>query len=583
MNCYRYLPYTLMLESPAILTALGGDPNSASTLLFIPGSAVRGAVAKALGDPGEDARKKREFHDLILGGKVRYLNAYPEVADRRALPVPTSLRREKNSPNEAKLDWCQKGRAEEQIRCIDLAAFAGQRANGQALSEIWPEKQLTAIGEGFVTIGGERPMFVRPSMSARLHHQRDRQKGRAWKEVNEKGQEIPHGAIFAFEFLDAGQLFQGMIQVGAETEEECDHIESRLKELIPGPILVGRSRRGGYGGMAAIRWREHAEREVMGAGSEGWRPVSEDIPAEKQFRLLLTSACIARNSHTGQVDPAALENNLKELLGNRAGLIRKRWSFETVGGFNRKWRLETPQVPAVAAGSVFVFQATQTISFPELLRLEHEGLGERREEGYGRFLFLDAPLTTIYLYQPAEKTSFDNKNGEPPELVLEIEKRILAKQVVKNIEEKAAQWASKARQLPTNSLTGRLRVPLRKSPGEAIRTLQRWLDGQEKAEQFQDKTEKLKKPAMDQLERCRIDGKGNLKVWILEAIRQANVLEWLNLDVLAKQHHIVSEESAMNFLKERWEEWAIQLIDATLAGLASRNKTQEGGDEQTYV
>ena len=88
---------------------------------------------------------------------------------------------------------------------------------------------------------------------------------------------------------------------------------------------------------------------------------------------------------------------------------------------------------------------------------------------------------------------------------------------------------------------------------------------------------------MDQLERCRIDGKGNLKVWILEAIRQANVLEWLNLDVLAKQHHIVSEESAMNFLKERWEEWAIQLIDATLAGLASRNKTQEGGDEQTYV
>ncbi|HQH74104.1 MAG TPA: hypothetical protein PK360_18660, partial [bacterium] len=375
MNIYRYIPYTLTLKSPAIIAALGSDPNSTSCLSFIPGSAVRGAVAKALGDPGEDARKKQEFHDLILGGKARYLNAYPEMAGRRALRVPVSLQ-------------CGKEGSENDtsIKAVDLAAYDGRLSAEDDPSAGWPDEQLKPLDYKFLTIAGSQLKLTKLKMNARLHHQRDRKKGRAWKEVNKEGQEIPHGAIFAFEFLDAGQSFQGMIQVGAETGEECDHIESRLKELLPGPILVGRSRRAGYGGMAAIRWGEPGEREVMGAGREGWQPVSEDIPAEKQFRLLLTSACIVRNPQTGQVDPAALENNLQELLVNRAKLIRKRWSFETVGSFNRKWRLETPQVPAVAAGSVFVFQAAQTIPFPELVRLEHEGLGGRKEEGYGRIL-----------------------------------------------------------------------------------------------------------------------------------------------------------------------------------------------------
>jgi len=65
---YRYLPYTLTLNAPAIMTSLGGDPNSARTLPFIPGSAIRGAVARALGDPGDDAEKQESFQKLVLGG-----------------------------------------------------------------------------------------------------------------------------------------------------------------------------------------------------------------------------------------------------------------------------------------------------------------------------------------------------------------------------------------------------------------------------------------------------------------------------------------------------------------------------------
>ena len=57
----RYLSYTLRLESPALLTSLGGDPNSSQSLSYIPGTALRGVVARGLGDPGSDEEKMRLF------------------------------------------------------------------------------------------------------------------------------------------------------------------------------------------------------------------------------------------------------------------------------------------------------------------------------------------------------------------------------------------------------------------------------------------------------------------------------------------------------------------------------------------
>ncbi|NLI82933.1 MAG: hypothetical protein GX443_14765 [Deltaproteobacteria bacterium] len=553
---YRYLSYTLTLGSPAILSALGGDPNSSSTLLFIPGPAVRGALAKALGDPGRDGAKQQEFSDLVLGGRVRYLNVYPSAGGRRTFPMPLSLRREKNKAEESQT-----------VAATDIAAFDGHCTDGHDLSACWPEEQLTSLGEAFISIGGGKPVAMHPTVSARIHHQRDRRKGRAWKD--QEG--TTHGAIFTFESLDAGQTFQGLIQIRGETDEACRQAADRIRELLGDTLLVGRSRRAGYGGLAVITWGEVRDREVRGAGSEGLRPVTEDIAEGETFRLLLISACIVRNPQTGQMDPEALTMILQKRFSGPAKLLRKRWAFEIVGGFNRKWRLETPQVPAVSAGSVFVFEAVQDIPFAELQQIEHEGLGERREEGFGRVLFLDAPLQRLNVYKPEDDRMSQDRSGEPPDLVREIEQRILSRRVAKKIEEEAAKLLAQVKHLPTNSLIGRLRLPLRKGPDEAIETLQRWLDGHQESE-------RLKRPAMEQLERCRLDGGQTLKDWLLAASRQENIVQWIQPRVLANRHHISSEETAGEFLRDEWKRWALLLMDAVLAGLALRNKREEGND-----
>lgn len=551
MSWYQYLPYALTLDSPAIITALGGDPNSSRTLPYISGAAIRGAIAGKLGDPGSDAAKKQEFFDLVLGGRIRYLNAYPLCEGVRAFPVPVSLRREKNKKNNSNT-----------VIVPDLAAYDGYLSPERDLFEAWPEKELAALAESFITIGSARLALIQPEISVRFHHQRDRIKGRAWKDKDGRS----HGSLFVFESLDAGQSFEGLLQICVDSKEQCSQIEARIKELLGDSILVGRSRRAGYGGMARIKWGKSRECEVEGAGSEGFRPVKGVLKPGEQFRLLLTSTCIARHPDTGQVDPAAIEKLILDALGNRVKLMRKRWSFETCGSFNRKWRLETPQVLAVAAGSVFVLEAKQVVSFAELCRMENEGIGERKEEGYGRFLFLDAPLKKVYCYRLDKSSSNLAINGDPPQLVAFIEERIVYEQIKRKIKEVAADIAGSAIALPSNSLIGRLRAVLRQEPQEAVETLAVWLQGPDKG---------LRKPAMDRLERCRVEVGGdrmNLASWLKKVIKKEKVLAWLQAEVITQRYYVGSEKAAWTFLERKSQELSIRLIDVVLAEMALSNK-----------
>ena len=77
MTMYPF-PYSITLQAPTIITAPGHRRFSASTLNYIPGSAIRGAVASRLGDPdGQGKPEQRRFAQFVTSGQVRYRNAYP--------------------------------------------------------------------------------------------------------------------------------------------------------------------------------------------------------------------------------------------------------------------------------------------------------------------------------------------------------------------------------------------------------------------------------------------------------------------------------------------------------------------------
>jgi CRISPR-associated protein Csx10 len=556
MSYYSYLPYTIKLHSSVILTSPGGDPNSSSTFTYISGSSVRGVVAARLGNPDRGSAIKKEFDDLVLGGKARYLNAYPRVNDDRAMPIPVSLKKKKGV-----------ALSNQTVLAFDLAAFDVRYSGDEDAEEHWPTEPLQSLGADYISMIGADALLVQPRQNSRIHHQRDRQKGRATED---------NGAIFTFESLEADQEFAGMIQLRGSTEEELVIVENRIRKVLTeeGTLLFGRSRRAAYGGMASIVIGKTRIREISDSGKEGLQPLSDDVNQNQQFRVLLTSPCIVRNPETGQVDPTVLERVFLERFEDKVKLCRKRWSFELIGGFNRKWGLELPQTLAVSAGSVLVFEAIQPLSLKKLLELEHEGLGERKAEGFGRFVFLDQPLERIALGQHSNKPEYDLCSGERPSLVAEIEFRMLQKAIARKIEQEADNVVSRASNCPTNSLIGRLRALLREHhPTEAVGTqnsyskplknLTEWLD--EKS------TSRLKKTAMDQLTDCKIRNSGSLHSWLQDAMNKDNLNKWLKLDSLKRQCSLGEDVKT----SENHKELSVKLIDAVLAAMAIRNKLKE--------
>ena len=79
-----------------------------------------------------------------------------------------------------------------------------------------------------------------------------------------------------------------------------------------------------------------------------------------------------------------------------------------IGGFNRKWGLPLPQIPALAAGSVILFEDVE-INSEQIQQLEAQGIGDRREDGFGR-------VAVNWLKQD-EYTEFSSQIAKSPQSI----------------------------------------------------------------------------------------------------------------------------------------------------------------------
>ena len=549
----RYLFYRLTLQSPLIVTSRQGDPNSAATQLFIPGSSIRGVVAGRLLNAGTGPESE-EFRRLVLSGEVRYLNAYLEIEGERSLPVPLSWRVRKDDVSKG---W-------------DLACFPGPAASDADRGDYWPTQQLDLPGAGYVSprVSGDSWLVGQPRADARLHHQRDRERGRAWKDP--AGRE--YGTIFAYEFLDVGQSFRGVIQL----MEGGGNSEARLQKLLESPLMIGRSRRAGYGGDAQMEFLHHTQREYAGAT----HLLDGDLEAERRFRILLTSPCIVRDSHTGQVDPAGIERELCRRLGEAVEIERRRWAFEIVGGFNQKWGLELPQAWAVRAGSVVVVRAVQRLNSSKLLALEHEGLGERRVEGFGRILLLkhNDQDCEIRLRRISAKKAERNQAGSAlpadEELLNLLEQRLVLEAAEQELQRAAFELAKSVHKAPTRALLGQVRSLLRHAQDEerarqALEELREWLGKWENSDQR----------AARQLKECTLGGTSFFE-WLeallpkdpssrWEALKQA-ARDGGDLAVVSQKRRLRSQASADRILVEHAATLTATFLDALLGAISRK-------------
>ncbi len=353
----KAITYQIKLLEPVLVTSLSGDPNSAVSFDYLPGSVLRGFfIGRYLQQYQVDLAADDGARRLFLNGETRWLNAYPvDHSGKRYTPTPHSLHR-------------IKGGSETEV--FDLAIDPQI-----SIKESWAK-----LGSSFCQFAGEDLRLVEPKRQISVHTARTRRFGRARNDKLDEKKGDVRGAVYRYDALAAGQVFEAAVLCN-------DTDAAEIKSLLNGKIKLGKSQNGGYGQAVIEKVTESGKLDEYPLPS--FLDSSEengDVTLSEQMVITFLSDVLLRDETTGQfiVEAETVRQALQAKLGGTLTVERAFTRQEILGGFNRKWGLPLPQAYAFAAGSVFVCEA-QNVSLKKLQDLLQTGIGERRAEGFGRF------------------------------------------------------------------------------------------------------------------------------------------------------------------------------------------------------
>ena len=256
--------------------------------------------------------------------------------------------------------------------------------------------------------------------------------------------EIP-GAVYRYDALAAGQMFQAAIIYDNDADEPT------LRALIGGHVTLGGSRSGGYGrARISLIDNDDANRDATEDAEE---------PPEGKLIVTLQSDVLLRDAR-GQfaVDPELLRQVLSKHLEVELKLEDAFLGTRLIAGFNRKWGLPLPQTLAVRMGTVLVFK-DPGCDRRLLDNLEIRGIGERRIEGFGCIAFNRQCAEELVVTENTLKS-----RGLADFTVSEIEARKLAGLMVKRmLRQRLDEWLLaaanevKIMNPPSNAQISRLR------------------------------------------------------------------------------------------------------------------------------
>jgi CRISPR-associated protein Csx10 len=395
----KAITFLIKTKQPILATSFKGDPNSDVSYNYIMGSMIRGVLIgryiKRNSLENTDILTNETVRRLFFDGTTRYLNAYPATINnkkvKRTLPIPLSWRKDKNSEISEKSD------------SIEVFDFSIRKLT-EELEELESPKSLSE--SFFIEDGGV--VLYKVNRRINIHTSRDRTKGRATK--NE-------GQIFRYDAIDIEQNFQGVILCN-------DTDENTIRDLLtPSDIWLGGSRSAGYGHVKFSQINSH----------NSWNEIenpSENRVINRIMKVTLLSDLILRDE-SGQYTAIPPTNLLSEILGRELDSPKITYMDSVfIGGFNRKWGLPLPQVPAVKAGSVFVYENVQ-INVDEINKLETEGIGERTVEGFGRVAINWCKKENFSAKHPKTQSSRNKPQFESTDK--ESESRKLARQIGERI------------------------------------------------------------------------------------------------------------------------------------------------------
>ena len=231
--------------------------------------------------------------------------------------------------------------------------------------------------DGFLLLRRLKPFTLRPQRSSELHIR-----------IDEKTRRAAKGVLYGYSTLSSGQYFVGeMLCANAKTWQRLQEMTG-IAEKKPLTLRLGKARGRGYGQVTA--WLERYDNKP-----QTWiqLPLNGRIkdPTQPFTLTLLTDTIIA--NHWGQQATGFSEDWLEPTLGLKKSELEIKDAYaqtRIVDTFNSTLGLPRCRDTALMAGSAALIRMKNPPPDGWALRMEKlelEGIGIRRNEGFGRIAF----------------------------------------------------------------------------------------------------------------------------------------------------------------------------------------------------
>lgn len=356
----KYLLYDVEACENLKFSSTSSQLNSEDTMEYIPGTAIRGAyIYKYIQNKKITDINQGEHREKLLNGKIKFLNAYPKFGEYRSIPFPNAY----FAPKE------------------QLKSSMGQIPLTLGLDVKLDPGYEKARESEFVGYDEDKYFKLRIPKTSNLH-------------LN-KAEKI----LFRYESIRAGQVFEGIIKV--EDDKYLDEIIELFQNTI---VYLGGSKGSGYGKCKLKNLR------VVESNPE-YNNLKGNF--QQDIYLIAMSDIIFRNE-LGEYKTFVDGNYICERLNlNDVKLLDSAIEIKNVTNFNNKWNCHTPNIKAIKAGSVFKYEISGDVDMDLVLEFMDRGIGERKLDGFGRFIIVDGLGEKTLIRKENTETSKENTSTLP--------------------------------------------------------------------------------------------------------------------------------------------------------------------------
>ena len=339
----KYLRYVIRnIEPLRIADDSTSQRGQTATLHYIPGSTVRGLVVNALCKDDKFEILQKE----LFSAKIRFLNAYP-ITEMEIEGEKTKIKELIPSP---------KGFYEDKTEC-NKKEIRNIVVDGGFSGEGWKRASLGR----YCYLNDDCIYYYQVETGSDLKIKKNLLE-------NEKRN------VFRSEYIMPNHRFAGYIAI--ENEELGEYIREVFDQLI----VLGNGRFTGMGKclVESCTYCEMVPYEAYQAAA----------PMCGECYMMLLSNTVMRNEN-GEYCGLNLEALSKQMGVTNLCIKFCSTSTVEVKGFNRKWGGKIPSVVMFEQGSVFHLSYEGILTEKCMKKIADRGIGIRRNEGFGRIIFLE--------------------------------------------------------------------------------------------------------------------------------------------------------------------------------------------------